>query len=188
MSPGLTHDVLVEVARGWLSRPQVRRKGHLFGGRSACSVVITEMTSGTSETPDAIGWSSNYGNGKSILVECKASLADFKRDRYKHFRRDPEQGMGVERWYMAPKGVIPVDLLPEGWGLIEVAPNKRTRVVVQSKRFDANRGAETALLCSMLRRLDIKNGKHVAVRPYVIPVVESDKVPRATVTITEDML
>ncbi len=39
----MTHDLLVEAAKRWLWR--------------TCSVVITEMAHGESETPDAIGGS-----------------------------------------------------------------------------------------------------------------------------------
>jgi hypothetical protein len=57
----------------------------------------------TGEVPDVIAWKSFC---KSILVECKVSRADFLSDPSKPFRLKPEEGMGSQRLYMAPAGMI----------------------------------------------------------------------------------
>jgi hypothetical protein len=53
--------------------------------------------------PDAIGW---LRDTRSLLVECKSSMSDFYSDRGKPWRRHPEIGVGRERYYMMPPGVI----------------------------------------------------------------------------------
>ncbi len=102
----MTHDDLIEIAAIWL--------------RKKCGIVITEMaTSG--EEPDAIGWGTG---GQSILIECKATRSDFMSDRKKLYRREPTLGIGCYRFYMAPKGLIDPEELPENWGLIEINNGK----------------------------------------------------------------
>lgn len=100
-----THAELVDRARKWL-----RRKG--------CKVVLAEFVSMTQETPDAIGWRGT--SGESYLIEVKVSRSDFLRDRKKAFRIEPGMGVGAYRYYMCPPGMIRVDELPAGWGLLYV--------------------------------------------------------------------
>lgn len=135
-----THKQLVERAvdllrRGW--------KWH-----RPCPVVITEMASESPEHPDAIG----FLNGHSILIECKASLADFRADAKKHFRRFDDHCMGTFRYFLAPYRVIPEEELPAGWGLLEESgrPTKLTRKSDHHETSD--RQYEISLLCSALRR------------------------------------
>ena len=147
----ITHDMLVEAAAAWL--------------RSRCSVVITEMAHLESETPDAIGWKSKT----SILIECKASRADFLADRWKPFRRDPGSGMGAVRYYCAPSGMLKAEELPEGWGLLELRAG-RLRVAKQppAKKFPRRHIAEITLLLSALRRIGQTVSPGMSVRHYVI--------------------
>lgn len=105
--PTMTHADLVARAASWLRN--TRR----------CGVVLTECSGGGHEIPDAIGWRS--GGRVSTLVECKASRADFLRDGKKWHRRHGDVvGIGQERFYFAPPGLIRVEELPAGWGLAEV--------------------------------------------------------------------
>jgi hypothetical protein len=101
----LTHSDLVARAGKWL-----RRQG--------CRVVLLDdfvCNTSPNEKPDAIGWR----DGLSILIECKASRADFLADRKKPFRIDPSQGMGDWRFILAPEGVVQrCGEIPEGWGLL----------------------------------------------------------------------
>jgi hypothetical protein len=53
-----------------------------------------------------------------VLVEVKVSRADFLRDA-KKTHRHTGCGMGQERWYLAPPGILRAADLPEGWGLAE---------------------------------------------------------------------
>jgi hypothetical protein len=97
----ITHNDLVRAAKRWLQ------------GR--CKVVLSELTK-SREIPDGIGWTPN---GYSLLVECKVTRSDFLADGKKNFRRIPSLGMGRERYYLAPKGLIHISEIPEMWGLLE---------------------------------------------------------------------
>lgn len=146
----VTHSELVEHAACWLRR--------------LCATVITEMATAGTETPDAIGWS----GGNSILVECKVSLSDFRADAKKHFRYCPEMGIGVRRYYCAPKGLLKPESLPEKWGLLEW-DGKRMRKVKESEVFpEVNRRHEIDILISTLRRIAQNAPKGVSIRCYTI--------------------
>ena len=169
----MTHDDLIKHARRWLLRP-FRRNDSWATNRGACSLVITDMTSASRETPDAIGW---YG-GNSVLVECKASISDFKADQRKFFRRDPEYGVGDWRYYLTPKGLLQVGQLPDGWGLLEASDTGRIFVRRLSEKFTVSIRDERHILLSLIRRLDVKSdGKHVKIRAYAI---DDGRPPRAT--------
>lgn len=129
-----------------------------------CRVVLSDPFRAavwTGEQPDVIGWR----DGHSILLEAKASRADFLADRNKRFRKEPTLGMGDFRLYIAPPGVIAASDLPEGWGLliaherrIEVAGsfprqyewNGRKRVSWHPAPFEGNKRCETVMLVSAL--------------------------------------
>jgi len=114
----MTHDELVRRAVRWLK------------GTRRCPVVLSEVGSGI-EIPDAIGW--EY-SGRSILVECKASRADFLKDQNKSFRRYSDTGMGFLRYYMTPPGLVLPDEVPEKWGLCFVHPTQ-VRVAKRAEAF-----------------------------------------------------
>jgi hypothetical protein len=134
----ITHADLVARAKRWLLNTR------------GCGVVVTEWHSGTSETPDAIGWGS--GGRRSILVECKVSVPDFVADRRKHFRRAGTSA-GRERFYMTPPGLIRPDKLQDGWGLLEVAERHgRVKVVAPAEEFDTCPLSEVSMLYSALLR------------------------------------
>lgn len=144
----MTHAELVEHASIWL-----RRK---------CSVVITELASSIREQPDAIGWVGSH----SVLIECKTSLSDFKADLKKFTRNNSKFGVGKQRYYMAPRGLLDVALLPPGWGLIEVQGNFiKTRI--KSSVFETNRDAELRLLISAIRRIGQHAPEGIAIKTYV---------------------
>lgn len=75
----------------------------------------------TDEQPDVIGW---VGLGYSWLIEVKVSRADFLKDKKKFQRLYPEKGMGDERYYLAPAGLIKLSELPDRWGLLEWSGGK----------------------------------------------------------------
>ncbi|MEQ5770023.1 hypothetical protein NFH98_20845 [Halomonas sp. H33-56] len=146
----MTHDHLVERAEKWL-----RGQG--------CGVVFNDRfraATHSGEQPDAIGWR----DGLSLLIECKASRADFLADKKKRFRRDPAEGMGDWRFMMCPPGLIAPDELPPGWGLLYVHPRKveRAHGVPANchwwikKPFEGNKRSETQLMYSALRRLSLR--------------------------------
>ena len=154
----MTHSDLVKRAAVWLRTHR------------ACTVVGTEFNvQGCSESPDAIGW--NFA-GHCVVVECKTSLADFRNDAKKFFRRAGYAPAGSERWYMAPIGVIPHEEIPKGYGLIEVKPTGGFISYANGKRLsnagrgwggetrfdgaDRNARTETAILVSILRQIHME--------------------------------
>ena len=139
----LTHSDLVERAVRWL-----RGKG--------CRLILHEpFRTPLAEQPDAIGWR----DGLSILVEAKASRADFLLDHGKPWRMVPGRGMGDWRFFMTPAGLVKPEELPQGWGLLEVGA-RRVRTVTGGPRgnlwwdgvpfLESNKRQETMLLASAL--------------------------------------
>ena len=144
-----THEQLVGIASKWLQRRH--------------SVVITELAT-NGEAPDALGWRGWH----STLVECKVSAADFRADARKYFRAVAEKGIGQRRWYMAPTGIIKVRDLPHGWGLLEVSPGGRIKVVRKSTLFrNCNSRHEVEILLSALKRCGLSEKPGISVRQYV---------------------
>ncbi len=99
----MTHAQLVEKAVHWLRRYR-------------CGVVLSEQACVSGEMPDAIGWKRAC---HSVLVECKLTRSDFIADRAKPFRLEPGEGVGCERFYLVPAGLVRREELPAGWGLLE---------------------------------------------------------------------
>lgn len=105
----VTHEELVRDGRLWLLNSK------------RCRVVMAEMPTAISETPDVMGWR----NVESYLIECKTSRADLFADKKKHHRQTG--GIGQRRWYLVPRDLITVDEVPDGWGLLERRASKHTR-------------------------------------------------------------
>ena len=142
--PAITHDQLVSRAFDYLRLTL------------DCKVCFKERVASTSEIPDAIG----YCNRTSRLIECKASRADFLKDKKKWFRTHPDYGMGYNRYIMAPVGLLLPKELPEGWGLLEVYKKERGHraVIVEANPKDfteRNLRAELSYLISAIRRIQI---------------------------------
>ena len=143
-SPAARHAQLIERAVEWLRRSY------------KCGIVLSEQYCATGEVPDVIAWK---GFCKSVLVECKVSRADFLADAAKPFRRKPEEGMGSQRFYMAPAGIIRAGELPKHWGLLELR-GREARMVVKPGRVDLRGEAglmkEMNLLLASLRRVEVR--------------------------------
>jgi hypothetical protein len=138
----MTHEKLVAKAVAWLRS---------YG----CGVVLSEQSCASGETPDAIGWKRGC---HSVTVECKVSRADFLADREKPFRRKPEQGMGCERFYLTPAGLLRPEELPTGWGLLELRARSVEMVCESSGKLRAAVGfrREMNLLLASLRRVEVR--------------------------------
>jgi len=123
--------------------------------RYRCGVVLSEQACVSGEMPDAIGWKKAC---HSVLVECKVTRSDFLVDRTKPWRRDPQKGVGSERYYFAPEGMIEIEELPPGWGLLEL----RSRQIELKKRAAKNLRSSTGfeyemnLLLASLRRVELR--------------------------------
>ena len=152
------HDDLVLKAGWWLAER-----------RRMCPVLLEPGYGGGRERPDAIGWSAYHR--LSVVVECKATRQDYLGDRAKEHRRDGS-GMGVQRYYMAPRGVIfPDDLIsdswPEGWGYLELRgrPEKgiaaaRVHVVREAQRRELHahdQDAEFRVLMGALANVQFRD-------------------------------
>lgn len=169
----MTHKKLVEAAYKWLVK------------NGGVGVAFKELKSCASEIPDVIG----FDSWQSILIECKASRADFFADS-KKAHRSTFKGMGNWRFYCCPTGMIKVNELPPGWGLIYVnetgmarikydcrrktipspetaylGEDFKTRIVTaEENRFDADTEEERRIMYTALRRLFIRGlVKHIYV-------------------------
>jgi hypothetical protein len=138
----MTHAQLVEKAVHWLRRYR-------------CGVVLSEQACVSGEMPDAIGWKRAC---HSVLVECKVTRSDFLADRAKPFRVKPEQGVGCERFYLAPTGMLRCEELPAGWGLLELRRGRIEMVRASTKNLRTASGfrCEMNLLLASLRRVEVR--------------------------------
>ena len=138
----MTHAQLVERAVRWLRWYR-------------CGVVLSEQACVSGEMPDAIGWKrANH----SVLIECKLTRADFLADRGKPFRQKPEQGVGSERFYLAPPALVKLEELPAGWGLLEFRRGRVEVVQASAKNLRTAAGFryEMNLLLASLRRVEVR--------------------------------
>lgn len=150
----MTHKQIVEIAYRWVLK------------NGSCGVAFKELSfAGWGEIPDVMG----FGNGHSLLIECKVSRSDFLADANKPFRKNPQFGMGKHRYYCTPANLIKISELPEGWGLIEVNEKGKARKVHIPKMSNPNYPehqmhyyhnrnieAELAMMYSALRRLQLR--------------------------------
>ena len=135
----------------------VRRIAKWFKSRHQSAIVMAEFVTAAQEIPDVLCMESG---AHSVLVECKASRADFFADKEKFFRRQENYGMGDKRYYAAPAGLICPAELPRGWGLLEVEAH-RIHVYVEAQPKEANKRRECMMLMSALRRLEISTAVFV---------------------------
>ena len=138
----MTHAQLVEKAVHWLRRYR-------------CGVVLSEQACVSGEMPDAIGWKRAC---HSVLVECKVTRSDFLADRAKPFRLKPEQGVGCERFYLVPAGLVRHEEIPAGWGLLELRRSRieMTHASAKSLRSATGFRCEMNLLLASLRRVEVR--------------------------------
>lgn len=133
----MTHEELRKVAVRWLTNSM------------KCSVVLSEMVSAASEIPDAIGW--KYG--RSYLIECKTSRADFRANANKAHHRNGT-GMGQYRFFLCQPGVITSDdLLELDYGLLWLKESGRIGLVREALLRATDSTKEICMLTSALRRV-----------------------------------
>lgn len=122
MTEPITHDILCLLAEKFLVKNAF---GVVFHDKfKACT--------NTGEQPDCLG----FRSGLSCLIECKTSRSDFLVDKRKKFRVDPLLGMGDWRFFLTPVGLVQVEELPAGWGLLETDGKRINKV----HGFPANTG------------------------------------------------
>lgn len=102
-----------------------------------------------------------YGtNGfDSYIIEVKTNRSDFVNDLKKKVRREQfkKYQTGNWRYYLAPKGIIKIDQLPEKWGLIEYDIENDTMCLTREAEYQTcNNFGDITILCSIMRREGIK--------------------------------
>ncbi len=138
----MTHPQLVQKAVDWLRSYR-------------CGVVLSEQACQSGEMPDAIGWKRTC---HSVLIECKISRSDFLADCGKPFRLRPDIGLGCERFYLAPIGIIGLNELPGGWGLLEYRHPTIEMAKASAKNLRSAEGFryEMNLTLASLRRVEVR--------------------------------
>ena len=144
----LTHQRIADSASTWLSKP-------------FASLVVQELST--------TSWASHYApqyrmdvvgvipNASTcVVVECKASRADFQKGRdklevYKDFCHT--------LYIAAPRGMIKVDELPEGVGLLEVGPRGGARRKRLPTRRQVGSSQYTLMLERVLQKIIVMRGQ-----------------------------
>lgn len=140
----MTHKQLVDRAKRWL-----------LGHNGGCTIAVGELVTSAGEIPDAIGFM--VGGGISVLLECKISRADYLKDKNKIYRLQKEYGMGNFRYFFTPKGLLPLEDIPEKWGLLELSEHDMVRIIKKAEYQEANKKHEITLLTSFIRRLQLSS-------------------------------
>ena len=151
---GDTHELLRRAAIAWLKRQEYdyHRDEPRGGG---CSLIASELVTASDDIPDAIGWQSFRGS--SVMVECKASRADFAADAKKP-QRLIGTGVGERRYFCTPPALLDTAELPEGWGLLELH-GKTMKVIRKApcRELDLQgHHNEKKLLLSLVRRIRLR--------------------------------
>ncbi len=147
----LSHQKLVRIGAKWLFQKH--------------PIVVTELAT-VGEEADVIGWS----GGTSTVIEAKFSRSDFRADRDKVHRAHSQLGVGDYRYYIAPRGMIKVDELPDRWGLLEVCDKGRVWKTEIARHFtESNKRHEIEMLMSVVRRIGQHQPPGVSIKPYYIP-------------------
>ena len=135
-----THSELVDIAVKYL-----KHKGY--------EVILTEPAYCGDEIPDAIG----FKDGFSCLIECKASRADFLKDKKKPFRNGTVKGIGSERIYLTNPGVANVHDIPPKWQLIWAINENEIQVIYPFYIFGYNRDPDECMFSFDERNIKLEN-------------------------------
>lgn len=130
--------------------------------KKICPLVVTELVTYAGEIPDALGFRSD----KTILIECKASRADFLSDAKKTWRKFPKRFLGHYRYYFCPHGLIQPEEVPDEWGLLWLKENKVYKKKEPTFIAGKETQAELSLLLSIIFRTAQNNPHGVNVKYY----------------------
>lgn len=116
-----------------------------------CQYVVCELER-VGECPDVFGW----GGCTTQLIEVKVSRADFLSDKKKPWRGNPIYGIGRNRSYLCPTGLIKIGELPKNWGLLYIDEKAKITIVKAASYQQCNDCEEINLITSILRRENIR--------------------------------
>lgn len=141
----MTHKELVQLGAKWLKW----HKDNIHIPN--CKIIAKELVAatGTGENPDILGFS-YYA---SVNIEVKVSRADFLRDQKKR-HKTIGVGMGNMKLYLCPEGLIKVDELPDGWGLLYCSEAGKISIAKLPEKRDADLDSERTMLMSIIRRMN----------------------------------
>ena len=137
----MIHEELVKRGAKWLKNN--------YNSRYRFPIILPEYRCYSNSIPDVIGMS----HWSTIVIECKATRADFLADSRKGHRRYVIQ-LGNERYYLVPAGLVLVEEVPEKWGLLYCYDHKIT-VEKEAVVFPPSetRPQEYQVMYSLIRRL-----------------------------------
>ena len=141
-----SHDDLCLLTAKWVTGTSAERKRNdrYFGGKMQAVVEMARQ----GECCDVFA----FGYWTTHLFEIKISRSDYKRDAKKHWRKHGE-GVGRNRWFVVPEGLITSDEVNDGWGLIYVTKKGQLQVVKASEHFESRQHLEELnILRALLRR------------------------------------
>jgi hypothetical protein len=152
----MTHKELIEQGKKWILKEHTFLINN-YKHRIKCQFGFSELVTYSYETPDIIGFSNNL----SMLIECKVSRVDFKRDSKKIFRNHV-MGMGNLRLYLSPQGMLEKHEIPDKWGLLEISGSSKIEIAKQPQFIDSHEVStvESSLFYSIVRR--VKNKEDIS--------------------------
>ena len=145
-----THYNLCLLGAKWL---RIRKNCERFEGR--WKYVAVEVCVQACENPDI--WA--FNGWSTIVVEVKTSRSDFLNDRKKVWYQPGHEHTlaGNYRYYLAPKGMLNSDDLPEGVGLLEWDGKEIVRTI-RATRHEISNHADGIIMASILRREKFPEG------------------------------
>ena len=87
-----------------------------------------------------------------VAYEVKVSRADFKNEMEDPNKRKASEALANECFFVTPAGLVKIDEIPEGWGLIENGKGG-LRVKKNAKQRNESGGLPMFFIASLARRL-----------------------------------
>lgn len=116
--------------------------------------VIIGLKGVTNKMPDIYAVSGLF----SLCVEVKMTRGEFTRSLKKKNNLYYDNGCGTYRYYLCPDGVININELPDGWGLINYNYDEQNLTIVkESTEFDCKYRSDMMILSSFIKKLGIKS-------------------------------
>jgi hypothetical protein len=141
----------------------------LLADKHASDVFVPECKNGPTQGAkhfrmDAWAMARSWAHPKLTAYEIKVSRADFLKDRKWH----EYLACCNEFYFVAPKGLIKLDELHEGVGLVEVAANNKCLRTIQKARYREIDFPSTVFAYIVMCRSGIRNDRGVSDDPMLI--------------------